>query len=359
MAAKLQGETIESVKGLVELWQDKNNKDWDTYPTASELNNFRAELRRIPHSPLYKSYSGDITPSKDVIFVFGSNPEGRHGAGAAKVAKEKFGAIYGQGEGLQGSAYALPTKDLRVQENRGLRSISPSQITENIRKMYQVALNNPDKKFMVAYRNIGDKVSLNGYSGNEMIDMFLSAGEIPSNVYFSSEWVSTGKFNKGFNPIEMLDKALSPSFEAPEGKKVDTKFSTSGNNSYPSRTRENANWSDITIALAQDFNTAGEKLTKNAAKNKYVSSILSTESNNASEIAENLYNQIKAKGKVDNLKINIAGNGIYSMSQNQAYYNDLVTQILEELQNKGVTIAEIRSGGQTGIDEAGIIAHRG
>lgn len=186
--------------------------------------------------------------------------------------------------------------------------------------------------------------------------MFLSAGEIPSNVYFSSEWVSTGKFNKGFNPIEMLDKALSPSFEAPEGKKVDTKFSTSGNNSYPSRTRENANWSDITIALAQDFNTAGEKLTKNAAKNKYVSSILSTESNNASEIAENLYNQIKAKGKVDNLKINIAGNGIYSMSQNQAYYNDLVTQILEELQNKGVTIAEIRSGGQTGIDEAGIIA---
>lgn len=138
--------------------------------------------------------------------------------------------------------------------------------------------------------------------------------------------------------------------------KVDTKFSTSGNNSYPSRTRENANWSDITIALAQDFNTAGEKLTKNAAKNKYVSSILSTESNNASEIAENLYNQIKSKGKVDNLKINIAGNGIYSMSQNQAYYNDLVTQILEELQNKGVTIAEIRSGGQTGIDEAGIIA---
>ena len=207
LAAKLQGETIESVKGLVELWQDKNNKDWDTYPTASELNNFRAELRK----------------GKDEM-------------------------------------------------------------------------------------------------------------------------------------IEALDKALSPSFEAPEGKKVDTKFSTSGNNSYPSRTRENANWSDITIALAQDFNTAGEKLTKNAAKNKYVSSILSTESNNVSEIAENLYNQIKAKGKVDNLKINIAGNGIYSMSQNQAYYNDLVTQILEELQNKGVTIAEIRSGGQTGIDEAGIIA---
>lgn len=46
LAAKLQGETIESVKGLVELWQSKNNKDWDTYPTTSELDNFRAELRK-------------------------------------------------------------------------------------------------------------------------------------------------------------------------------------------------------------------------------------------------------------------------------------------------------------------------
>lgn len=143
---------------------------------------------------------------------------------------------------------------------------------------------------------------------------------------------------------------------SPKGKGVETVFSTSGNNSYPSRTRENANWSDITISLAQDFNTAGEKLTKRTAGNKYVSSILAAESNDASEIAENLYNQIKTKGKTDNLKINIAGNGIYSMKQSQSYYNDLMTQILMKLQDKGVTISEIRSGGQTGIDEAGIIA---
>lgn len=142
----------------------------------------------------------------------------------------------------------------------------------------------------------------------------------------------------------------------PKRKGAETVFSTSGNNSYPSRTRENANWSDITIALAQDFNTAGEKLTKSAAGNKYVYSILAAESNDASEIAENLYNQIKTKGKTDNLKINIAGNGIYSMKQSQSYYNDLMTQILMKLQDKGVTISEIRSGGQTGIDEAGIIA---
>lgn len=42
----LQEETLESVKGLVELWQDRNNKDWDSYPTLEELKDFRAELRK-------------------------------------------------------------------------------------------------------------------------------------------------------------------------------------------------------------------------------------------------------------------------------------------------------------------------
>ena len=51
-----------------------------------------------------KFYVGNITPEANTIFVFGSNPEGRHGAGAAKVARNQFGAIYGQGEGLQGNA---------------------------------------------------------------------------------------------------------------------------------------------------------------------------------------------------------------------------------------------------------------
>ena len=46
------------------------------------------------------------------IFVFGSNPEGRHGAGAAKAAL-KFGAKYGIGRGLQGQTYALVTKNLK------------------------------------------------------------------------------------------------------------------------------------------------------------------------------------------------------------------------------------------------------
>lgn len=57
----------------------------------------------------------DFTPDRitclqpDEIFVFGSNLSGMHGGGAAKVALEAFGAIWGQGVGLQGQSYGIPT----------------------------------------------------------------------------------------------------------------------------------------------------------------------------------------------------------------------------------------------------------
>lgn len=142
-----------------------------------------------------KFYSGNIVPADDVVFVFGSNPEGRHGAGAAKIARAQFGAVYKQGEGLQGNSYAIPTKDLRVTYNKGFRSISASRIKESIRRMYDCARNHPDKRFMVAYRNTYT-ASLNGYTGIEMIRMFLDAGPIPENVWFSKEWEATGMFDK-------------------------------------------------------------------------------------------------------------------------------------------------------------------
>ncbi len=45
----------------------------------------------------------------DDIFVFGSNLQGNHAGGAARVARLKFGAVQGQGEGIQGQSYAIPT----------------------------------------------------------------------------------------------------------------------------------------------------------------------------------------------------------------------------------------------------------
>jgi len=134
-------------------------------------------------------YSGNIEPSDDTIFVFGSNPEGRHGAGSALVANRLFGAKYGIGKGLCGNSYALPTTDLTKKYRP---SIDQETIIGNIVDMYVCAKENPEKKFKVAYRNQPNEKTLCGYSGRELMDMFKEAGKrfggIPDNVWFSQEW---------------------------------------------------------------------------------------------------------------------------------------------------------------------------
>ena len=60
-------------------------------------------------------YNKEFTPERiselkpNEVFVFGSNLAGMHGGGAAWIAHERFGAIMGQGVGLQGQSYAIPT----------------------------------------------------------------------------------------------------------------------------------------------------------------------------------------------------------------------------------------------------------
>lgn len=148
---------------------------------------------------MVKHYKGNITPEPNTIFVFGSNPEGIHGAGSAKVATLYFGAIYGRGEGLQGSSYALPTTILNYGSFGWVpypRKMSLEEITEHIKKMYECARENPDKNFKVAYRNQPNEKTLCGYYGNELQKCFIDAGPIPDNVWFSEEWFNTGIFNK-------------------------------------------------------------------------------------------------------------------------------------------------------------------
>ena len=129
-------------------------------------------------------YTGNISPGQDIIFVFGSNPEGRHGAGSAKVALRKFGAKQGKGEGLAGNSYAIITTELR----KGHPRITLEQISDNVRRLYEVARKMPDKRFMIAYRNQPNERTLCGYTGAQMINCFLSAGDIPENIWFSEEW---------------------------------------------------------------------------------------------------------------------------------------------------------------------------
>lgn len=186
---------------------------------------FNSMRSNNPAKPI-QFYEGNITPDDNTVFVFGSNPKGVHGDGAAKVAKEQFGAKSGIGEGLTGNAYALPTKDLdkargtrwyrptqkeekEVKEwynshdysevtNHPLnqeRTITPQQIIESIKKLYVEARKNPNKQFKVSNYPL-NKLSLNGYLGYEMLEMFKQAGQIPSNIVFSKEWIDTGRITQ-------------------------------------------------------------------------------------------------------------------------------------------------------------------
>ena len=134
-----------------------------------------------------QTYNGNIknlNPSQ--IFVFGSNTQGRHGKGNALLAYEKFGAIYGQPEGLQGQSYAIITKDL-TKSSHPSRTVE--QISEQILKLYEFAKQNPDKEFLIAYT---DKINLNAYTPNEMLVMFKSF-DIPNNILFNKKFVNIGQ----------------------------------------------------------------------------------------------------------------------------------------------------------------------
>ena len=79
------------------------------------------------------------------IFVFGSNRQGRHGKGAALTARNKFGAIYGQSEGLQGQSYAIVTKELR----KDYDSVTLDEIKEGIDNFIIFAKENTHLTFYV------------------------------------------------------------------------------------------------------------------------------------------------------------------------------------------------------------------
>ena len=141
----------------------------------------------------FKTYQGKIESLQpNQIFVFGSNPQGRHGLGSAKQAKDKFGAVQFVGRGLKNQTYALVTKNLTAgfveketgikYEKAGEKSLTPEQIQNNIKDLYDVARQNPDKEFLVAY-SVDGKKNLNGYTDQDMADMF-SAFPIPDNMVF-------------------------------------------------------------------------------------------------------------------------------------------------------------------------------
>jgi hypothetical protein len=124
--------------------------------------------------------------------------------------------------------------------------------------------------------------------------------------------------------------------------------------SYAPRTYANAAKGDVTIAIAVDYNTAGERLTHRAAGEKYLKL---DPDNLAIDNARMLWFRLKAMGKKDAV-INVAGNGIYTLSKRGCDQHRMNQYLYSMLLNvcKYWPIGEIVSGGQTGVDLAGGVA---
>lgn len=115
------------------------------------------------------------------IFVFGSNESGRHGKGAAKMAHDKFGAVYGVGFGRTGQCFAIPTKDWV------LSTLPLKSIHHYVQRFMDYARANKSLEFLVTKIGCG----LAGYSAKEIALMFLDA---PSNCILPKEF--TDEYHK-------------------------------------------------------------------------------------------------------------------------------------------------------------------
>jgi hypothetical protein len=109
------------------------------------------------------------------IFVFGSNQRGAHAGGAARLAKEKFGAQEGVGEGLTGQSYAFPTLTANFEK------VSRASLEASRDRFLAIARQNPEKTFLLTKVGCG----IAGFTEDEIRPLFKNA---PANVGLPEDW---------------------------------------------------------------------------------------------------------------------------------------------------------------------------
>ena len=126
--------------------------------------------------------------TENQIFVFGSNMNGNHAGGAARLAVEKFGAVMGQAEGIQGQSYAIPTLD------KDMQKVTKEELITYLGNFREFAEEHSEKEFLLTAIGTG----IAGFDTNYMAYMILRAN-LPDNVTLPKEFTKI-KGYKGFNP---------------------------------------------------------------------------------------------------------------------------------------------------------------
>lgn len=165
-----------------------------------------------------------------------------------------------------------------------------------------------------------------------------------SPLAIDEEYFKKSPIAKMVKEIDKSEKTVTPIFKEHQSS------------NYVDRTRVNAS-ADVTIALATNFESLGERATKKAVndqKKKYIS----VDANRLEVTKERVNGIVNQLNSANAKTLNIAGNGIYTMKgkytqqQIDSFTYDLLNQVLNS-PNLKTKITSIRSGGQSGFDEAG------
>jgi len=112
------------------------------------------------------------------VFVFGSNLSGSHGGGAALVALRKFGAVWGQGVGLQGQSYGIPTMQ------GGVETIAPY-----VDEFIEFAKEHQELTFYVTRIGCG----IAGFRDSEIAPLFSKARQLKNVILPKTFWDELGE----------------------------------------------------------------------------------------------------------------------------------------------------------------------
>lgn len=116
-----------------------------------------------------------LLPRKRMVFVFGSNEAGIHGAGAAKFAYKKMGARFGKSYGHHGDSFAIPTKDEYIE------TLPMERIKQYVGGFLAYAKGHRKVIFQVTRIGCG----LAGLSDKDIAELFKTA---PPNCHFDEVW---------------------------------------------------------------------------------------------------------------------------------------------------------------------------
>ncbi|WP_278775228.1 A1S_2505 family phage non-structural protein [Leyella stercorea] len=126
-----------------------------------------------------ENYTGRVTPSwiddlqENQVFVFGSNLAGMHGGGAARIARLRFGAVMGNGVGMQGRSYAIPTMQ------GGTKTIRPY-----VDDFIAYAKKHPEQTFLVTPIGCG----IAGFEPEDIAPLFEEASNVENIWLPKSFW---------------------------------------------------------------------------------------------------------------------------------------------------------------------------